>query len=513
MGFSVWKCGLAISWRLSLLAVILLISIPTSDCNEFIGNSNAFDKPFFTKEPEDYYYIVKNKPITVTCEAVRADEILIKCSDVYVTDITRTEVHVDRLTKVKTITASVDVTKDDLEEYFGSDTYWCECDAIANVHGSKSQLRTVSKRGLVQAAYLRRRFEREPISIRVAIDTSAVLPCLPPVGKPRPEVFWLKDGDEIDVRRNNYIVASEGDLMIGQVKLADMGNYTCGARNILTKRLSDFATLTVFVNGGWSTWSPWTECSTKCGKGTQRRSRTCSNPTPLNGGTVCNGEPVQKLSCNSICPVKGQWSPWSSWSTCNPDCIYHRRRSCDNPRPANGGGFCNGNDLDSSNCTGGMCRGSKRKTGSGNNKTPVPPTQSNFGSNSDTVSDFGKDRNHGFFPVNGPEKEATATAESGDENIAMYIGLCVAVVVFAMLIVVIVVVIRRWKKHQLLDANHAGLSDDEKKVNKNGTDMMSVQPDLTQTVVTVAHHSNSPSPTIDPPSAQQQSCQFHRKYL
>lgn len=30
--------------------------------------------------------------------------------------------------------------------------------------------------------------------------------------------------------------------------------------------------------------------------------------------------------------------------------------------------------------------------------------------------------------------------------------------------------------------------------------MMSVQPDLTQTVVTVAHHSNSPSPTIDPPS-------------
>lgn len=60
------------------------------------------------------------------------------------------------------------------------------------------------------------------------------------------QVFWLKDGDEIDVRRTNYIVSSEGDLMIGQVKLGDMGNYTCGARNILTKRLSDFATLTVF---------------------------------------------------------------------------------------------------------------------------------------------------------------------------------------------------------------------------------------------------------------------------
>ena len=30
---------------------------------------------------------------------------------------------------------------------------------------------------------------------------------------------------------------------------------------------------------------------------------------------------------------------------------------CDNPAPENGGQFCAGSDLDTANCTGGMCRG------------------------------------------------------------------------------------------------------------------------------------------------------------
>lgn len=55
--------------------------------------------------------------------------------------------------------------------------------------------------------------------------------------------------------------------------------------------------------------------------------------------------------------MHGGWTLWSSWSTCSPDCLHHRRRSCDNPSPSNGGGYCFGNDLDSTNCTGGMCRG------------------------------------------------------------------------------------------------------------------------------------------------------------
>lgn len=56
------------------------------------------------------------------------------------------------------------------------------------------------------------------------------------------------------------------------------------------------------VNGGWSSWSLWSDCSAKCGKGYQRRQRSCTNPAPLNGGSSCGGEKKQEIQCSSICP-------------------------------------------------------------------------------------------------------------------------------------------------------------------------------------------------------------------
>ena len=53
----------------------------------------------------------------------------------------------------------------------------------------------------------------------------------------------------------------------------------------------------------------------------------------------------------------GEWSSWSSWSTCGVDCRQHRRRLCDSPLPSNGGEYCEGSDLDSVNCTLGLCQG------------------------------------------------------------------------------------------------------------------------------------------------------------
>ena len=58
--------------------------------------------------------------------------------------------------------------------------------------------------------------------------------------------------------------------------------------------------------------------------------------------------------CSCIA-VDGYWSTWSSWSTCSPDCKQHRRRLCDSPAPENGGSYCDGSDLNTSNCTSGLC--------------------------------------------------------------------------------------------------------------------------------------------------------------
>lgn len=66
------------------------------------------------------------------------------------------------------------------------------------------------------------------------------------------QVFWLKDNVELNVQEDiNLIISSEGSLIINQARLVDSGNYTCGAVNAASRRLSDSATLTVFSKFLW----------------------------------------------------------------------------------------------------------------------------------------------------------------------------------------------------------------------------------------------------------------------
>ena len=59
------------------------------------------------------------------------------------------------------------------------------------------------------------------------------------------------------------------------------------------------------VHGGYSPWSYWSQCTKSCGSGTQRRSRSCTNPLPANGGQNCSGQgqATELQSCNThSCP-------------------------------------------------------------------------------------------------------------------------------------------------------------------------------------------------------------------
>ena len=67
--------------------------------------------------------------------------------------------------------------------------------------------------------------------------------------------------------------------------------------------LTQTETLFILVNGQWSAWLSWGACSRTCGGGAQRRSRTCTNPPPRNGGAACSGGRFQTRQCNSNgCP-------------------------------------------------------------------------------------------------------------------------------------------------------------------------------------------------------------------
>ena len=43
------------------------------------------------------------------------------------------------------------------------------------------------------------------------------------------------------------------------------------------------------VNGGFSKWGSWGECSVSCNTGTRTRTRKCTNPVPAHGGQDCSG--------------------------------------------------------------------------------------------------------------------------------------------------------------------------------------------------------------------------------
>ena len=59
------------------------------------------------------------------------------------------------------------------------------------------------------------------------------------------------------------------------------------------------------VNGGFSQWTEFSECTRSCGTGTRFRTRTCDNPGPRFGGNDCTviGEDLQTFRCNmNPCP-------------------------------------------------------------------------------------------------------------------------------------------------------------------------------------------------------------------
>ncbi|XP_052241656.1 coadhesin-like isoform X1 [Dreissena polymorpha] len=115
------------------------------------------------------------------------------------------------------------------------------------------------------------------------------------------------------------------------------------------------------VDGNWTDWSIWSACTITCGNTTQTRTRTCTNPPPSHNGTDCEGTSEDYQPClREPCPVDGNWTDWSSWSTCSITCgsgTHFRIRTCTNPLPAHNGTECEGASEDNKSCVHEPCRG------------------------------------------------------------------------------------------------------------------------------------------------------------
>uniref|UniRef100_A0A8B9K484 Netrin receptor UNC5 n=1 Tax=Astyanax mexicanus TaxID=7994 RepID=A0A8B9K484_ASTMX len=251
--------------------------------------------PHFLVEPDDVY-IVKNKPVTLTCRSTPATQIYFKCNGEWVhQDDHLIERTVDPATGLPVMQVKIDISRQQVEKIFGLEDYWCQCVAWSTTGTQKSQ------KAYVRIAYLRKNFEEEPLGKEVALDQEVLLRCHPPEGVPTAEVEWQRNEELIDPKADpNFFITVDHNLIIKQARLADTGNYTCVAKNIVARRKSSSAAVIVYVDGGWSEWSKWSACGTDC---TMWRSRECTQPAPGTGGKSCQGLDLQSLNCTSEqCP-------------------------------------------------------------------------------------------------------------------------------------------------------------------------------------------------------------------
>ena len=69
------------------------------------------------------------------------------------------------------------------------------------------------------------------------------------------------------------------------------------ARYVLTLLRTYYS---ITVDGGYSNFGDWSECSEDCEGGIQTRNRTCTNPAPANGGADCVGDSIETKECNTF---------------------------------------------------------------------------------------------------------------------------------------------------------------------------------------------------------------------
>ncbi|XP_065922172.1 A disintegrin and metalloproteinase with thrombospondin motifs adt-1 isoform X3 [Magallana gigas] len=109
------------------------------------------------------------------------------------------------------------------------------------------------------------------------------------------------------------------------------------------------------VDGSWKTWNGWESCSVTCGGGIQNRTRECN--LPLHGGETCIGHSEESRKCNEHpCPVDGVWTAWADWSDCSVTCAngtQWRNRTCVGPRY--GGMNCTGDETQEKICVAASC--------------------------------------------------------------------------------------------------------------------------------------------------------------
>lgn len=104
-----------------------------------IDGMHAVPLPIFQVEPLDTY-VVKNKPATLQCKAMHALQLYFKCNGLKNSSGNAMQFEfVDPQTGIRNVEATINITRDNVEEYFGKDRFKCECIAWSSRGNIKSR--------------------------------------------------------------------------------------------------------------------------------------------------------------------------------------------------------------------------------------------------------------------------------------------------------------------------------------------------------------------------------------
>ncbi|XP_069163060.1 hemicentin-1 isoform X2 [Procambarus clarkii] len=190
---------------------------------------------------------------------------------------------------------------------------------------------------------------RTPMTAVVEVGGTVVFDC-EAEGSPPPTIQWSVSPGELHSR---FLQLTNGSLQLIAAQMEDEGHVICQAYNDLGEDLAK-ADLFIKVSGMWGSWGPWATCSVSCGTGQQERRRVCNTPAPRHGGSLCQGDEAHTRPCRPHpCPVDGNWSPWDPWSECSTTCgggVRLRSRYCTAPAPLYGGQACEGAAVEEEDC-------------------------------------------------------------------------------------------------------------------------------------------------------------------